>query len=225
MPTSPSPEGAIEPNEPRMGLAEDIDFVGRLLDDYATGVTDTIAMMHVAANDPADRGVPPEMQVGIVNADGWVTWRMIPSTLTAPDVEAVEREFTAEFPPLFRAYLLARHHLFDQVQSRRHDQLIFMTDVPSRRPLRRLRDELRAWQPLIAADYIPFAEWGDAWGPMCFDGQHRAADGDCPIVWMDHERLIPLGPDRCRIRSAVQPWVQPLYDSFREMLSDIFIGA
>lgn len=206
-----------------MGLAEDIAFVGRVIDEYAASVADPAVLMQVAADDPDQgKGVPPEMQAGEVDDEGWVEWKVIPSTLIEADVVAVEREFSVEFPPLFRAYLLARHHLFDQVRSRQYDQLIFMTGIPSRRPLRSLRDELRAWQPLTAAGFVPFAEWGDAWGPMCFDVAHRTADGDCPVVWMDHEGLVPLGPERFRVRTEVEPWVQSLYGSFREMLADVF---
>ena len=87
--------------------------------------------------------------------------------------------------------------------------------------MRKLRKEIRAWHPLLAAGFVPFAEWGDCWGPMCFDSHRRAADGDCPVVWIDHERLIPLGPAMGE-RQAVLPWVQPLYDSCREFLDDVF---
>src|SRR5262249_54711272 len=91
-----------------MALAEDIAFVGSLLDAYAPRASD----MGVASQDPQDAGVPPEMQVGEVNGDGWVEWRMLPSTLSEPDVAKLEEEFAIRFPPLFRAYLLARFHLF-----------------------------------------------------------------------------------------------------------------
>jgi hypothetical protein len=69
-----------------MAVAEDIAFVGQLLDDYAKDAW----RMNFATQDPEDRGVPPEMQVGDVNAEGWVEWRVLPSTLTAADVTAVE---------------------------------------------------------------------------------------------------------------------------------------
>ena len=81
---------------------------------------------------------------------------------------------------------------------------------------------MRAWEPVIAAGYVPFAEWGDGWGPMCFDTERRAADGDCPIVWMDHEVLVPIGEERWRVRKKVLPLAQPLYDSCRELLIDVF---
>ena len=70
--------------------------------------------------------------------------------------------------------------------------------------------------------FIPFAEWGDGWGPMCFDTRRHASDGDCPIVWMDHEILAPLGEQRRRMRKEVLPLAQPLYETFRELLTDVF---
>jgi hypothetical protein len=203
-----------------MSLADDIAHIGALLDAFA----ETHDRTGVAAEDDESAGVPPSMQAGPVNADGWVKWRMLPSTLTEGDVAALEAAFGVAFPPLFRAWLLARFHLFDQVRSARHGQLIFMTAVPSGARLGPLRALLRAWHPLIGAGFAPFAEWGDGWGPMCFDVQQRADDGDCPIVWLDHERLVPLGA-ASRQRAAVVPLAQPLYGSFRELLADVFWGA
>jgi hypothetical protein len=201
-----------------MSVAEDTMFVGQHLDAYA----ERAWRMGVAADNRADAGIPPVMQVGEVNDEGWVEWQVLPSTLTVAEVAAVEGEFGVSFPPLFRAYLLARFHLFDQVQSRRYNQLIWMTDTPAGRPLRPLRQLMLSWQPLTAAGYVPFAQWGDSWGPMCFDTAGRRADGDCPVVWMDHEALVPLGSERCRLREAVAPLAQPLYESCREFLVDVF---
>jgi hypothetical protein len=39
---------------------------------------------------------------------------------------------------------------------------------------------------------------------------------------MDHETLIPLGHENCRRREILVPLVQPLYDSCREFLLDVF---
>lgn len=201
-----------------MTVTDDNEFVGHLLDTYAIDAW----RMGVAAEDPAEAGVPPEMQVGEVNADGWVQWRVLPSTLTDADVETLECEFGVQFPKVFRAYLLSRYHLFNQVRSRRYDQQIFITDTPARKPLGPLRELMQAWRPLIDAAFVPFAQWGDGWGPMCFDRAGRRADSDCPVVWVDHEALISLGPEECRNREAVAPLMQPLYDSCREFLEDVF---
>ena len=204
--------------ETDMAVAQDIAFVGQLIDAYAVDAW----RMSVASEDPKDAGVPPEMQASEVNDEGWVEWRVLPSTLADADVTALENEFGVKFPPLFRAYLLARFQLFDQVKSRRYDQQIFMTDTPSRKPLKLLRDLIKAWRPLVDAGYTPFAQWGDGWGPMCFDSCEREADGECPVVWMDHELLIPLGSDKCGQRESVLPLAQPLYGSCREFLVDVF---
>lgn len=201
-----------------MAVSNDSVFVGQLLDEYAIDAW----RMGVAAEDPADAGVRPAMQLGEVNAEGWVRWGVLPSTLKERDVVALENEFGVQFPPVFRAYLLARFQLFDQVRSRRYDQQIFITDTPEGKPLKPLRELLKAWRPLVDAGFVPFAQWGDGWGPMCFDGLQRRADGECPIVWMDHEALVPLGPEVCRRREVVAPLVQPLFDSCRELLLDVF---
>jgi hypothetical protein len=201
-----------------MAVEDERTFVGQLLDTYAIDAW----RMGVASEDPADAGVPAEMQVGEVNADGWVEWCVMPSTLKDNDVCALENEFGVQFPPLYRAYLLARFQLFDQVRSRRYDQQIFMTDTPAGKPLAPLRELMQAWQSLINAGFVPFAQWGDGWGPMCFDAVQRRIDGECPVVWMDHELLIPLGPEECRQRAEVLPLVQPLYESCREFLLDVF---
>ncbi len=199
-----------------MIFRDQIAFVGKLIDSYA----ETAWRKGVAGDN--DRCVPVEMYAGEVDEDGWVEWRVLPSTLDESDVTGLEKEFGIEFPPLFRAYLLARFHCFDCVRSQKYDQMILLMHTPSRKPLRPLRDFLRAWQPLIDAGLLPFAEWGDGWGPMCFDRLRRGEDGECPIVWLEHELMVPLGPEMCRLRENVGPLIQPLYPSFREFLWDIF---
>lgn len=201
-----------------MSLAEEITFVGNLLDAYSVEAF----KMGVAAKNELSAGVPPAMHAGEVEPSGWVEWKMLPSTLQEADVAALEAEFGVRFPSLFRAYLLARHHLFKQVHSNRFDQLIFMTATPTGKPLKPLRDLLFAWRVLIDSQYVPFAQWGDGWGPMCFDAANLAEDGECPIMWFDHEVLIPLGEAKLRQRAAVLPFAQPLYDNSREFLLDVF---
>jgi hypothetical protein len=200
-----------------MALSDDIDYVQSTLKVYA----ENYHRMSVASVDGSG-GVPPEMFDGDVDNQGWVAWKMLPSTLSLDDVVRLETEFAVEFPPLFRAYLLAGFQLFDQIHSSRYDQLIFNTDVPSNMPLEPIRSLIQAWNPLLSAGYVPFAQWGDGWGPMCFDIEKRRDDRDCPVVWIDHELLIPLGQDECRKRASVLPHVNALYDSYREFFADAF---
>lgn len=201
-----------------MGLAEDREFVGRLLDSYGNSAW----RFGVALEHPADAGVPVDMQIGDVNSDGWVEWAILASTAKIEDLDALEKEFGIDLPVPFRAYLLARLHLFNQVESRRYKQQILLSDTPSTNPLGPLKFLLNAWRPLLDAGYIPFAEWGDSWGPMCFDARQRSSDGDCPIVWFDHEVLFSNGEDSCRNRDWMAAHARPLYESCREFLVDVF---
>lgn len=196
---------------------DDRQFVENLLDQYAVD-----AWRRSVSCEHPERGVPSAMQVGEIDEDGWVEWRILPSTLGEAEVDTLELDFGVKFPPLFRAYLLARFHLFDQVRSRKHDQLVWMSDTPHGRPLMPLRGMISSWSPLIDAGFVPFAQWGDGWGPMCFDTRLSRMDGECPIVWMDHESLAILGPDKCRNRDAVLPLAKVLYPSCREFLTDVF---
>ena len=61
-----------------MAVSEDTALVGLLLDAYAADAW----LTGVAAETPEDGGVPTEMQVGEVDAEGWVRWRILPLTLT-----------------------------------------------------------------------------------------------------------------------------------------------
>ncbi len=200
-----------------MSLTVDIKFVQSALDRFGNNYH----RMGVASTSGLG-GVPPEMFDGEIDAEGWVGWEMLPSTLSQEDIVRLESEFRIDFPPLFRAYLLARFQLFDQIYSAQYDQAIFNVDVPSNNPLGPIRDLINAWIPLLSASYIPFAQWGDGWGPMCFDTENRNDNGDCPIVWMDHELLIPLGEDACRNRQSVLPYVNLLYPSYRDFFEDTF---
>ena len=175
----------------------------------------------VALTKPSGKGVPTEMQVGPVNHEGWVQWKLLKPKITLNDLTKLEAQFDIKFPDYFAAFLLAACHLFDQVNSLKYDQLIFMPDVPSHEPLGPLQSILFNWQPLISASYIPFAEWGDGWGPMCFDTEHWN-NRDCPIVWMEHEKLAPLDEAACRNRKIIDSFAQPLYQNTREFIQDVF---
>jgi hypothetical protein len=202
-----------------MGLAEDITEIGQMIDAFDA----RYPACHVVVDEPGREHPPLDMRAERLSSPDWVACKVLHSALCETDIVAVEREFGVELPPVFRAYLLARFHLHDQVHGRRHNnQLIFWPPVPSRDSLDPLREHLRGWPVLIEAGYIPFAEWGDGWGPMSFDAAGRRPDGDCPVVWMDHELLFRVGVERCRVRANVEPLAQRVYDSCRELINDVF---
>ncbi len=205
------------------GIAmSEIQRIGQLIDRYYSQV-DPIDRCGVASTSPSDHGVPREMWAAPVDSDGWVDWKLLPSTLTNADVSALESEFGVSFPPSFQAYLQARFHCFDQVRSARYDEAILWPAMPAHDPLRALRELLKGWRALISADLIPFAQWGDGYGPMCFDSRRRRPDGDCPILWLDHELIAPMG-QKAALRANLTRLEQPLYDSFVDLLQDVFGG-
>lgn len=203
-----------------MSHADDIARIGQMIDRFAAA-SDPIFLQGGASERPTDHGIPPEMWASDVDREGWVAWRVMPSTLRPADIDQLQSQFSVALPPQFRAYLLARHHCFAQVKSVKYDQLIFFPDLPTRDPLRSLRESLKGWRFLLPTGLIPFAEWGDGWGPMCFDTKKRRDDGDCPILWLDHEQIIPLG-ERVSDGEVLRKFEKPLYASFHDLVEDIF---
>lgn len=168
-------------------------------------------------------GVPTEMFDGEVDHNGEVSWKLLPSVLTASEITALEDEFTITFPSLFRAYLQTASHLFTQFHSREHSHQIMSPPMPANNPLGPLRELILAWKPLTHAGYVPFATWGDGWGPLCFDFETAGTSSKSPpIVWIEHERLLGLGPQHVQERHKVQPLAQHLYRSYRDFLEDTY---
>lgn len=194
--------------------------VGRLTDAYFDAAH-PIRRKGVASRRATDFGVPAEMWAGPVEPSGWVDWKLLPSSLTDLDVARLEAIYGVAFPPSFEAYLLARFHCFRQFKSAKYQRTLSLPDLPSRDPFRSLRALLEGWRMLSRLELIPFAVWGDGWGPMCFDTRRRDAFGECPIVWLDHEKLLPFH-ERGATRDELAPLEQPLYPSFGELLLDVF---
>ena len=204
-------------------LAPLISEVSARIDAFAAGAH-PIQMSDVAAEDGSDRGVPRAMWDGPVDDEGWVRWKVLPADVSAADLAALEAQFAVRFPPIWAAYLRARCHCFDQVKSERHGgQLVGLPAAPAGRALEAQTSLLKVNTPLERAGFVPIAVWGDGWGPACFDATRRGADGDCPVVWFDHELLVGLSrAGRLGDRAAVEPLAQPLYGCVRDLLKDLF---
>jgi hypothetical protein len=67
--------------------------------------------------------------------------------------------------------------------------------------------------------FVAFGQWGDGWGPLCLDVTQPRADGDCPIVWLDHELLWNGEP---MSRARLEVLARPVYESFRAFVEDVF---
>jgi hypothetical protein len=195
---------------------EDARFISECLDAYAAA----IGLIHVAKAppySPLEGGAPPAMWDDDVGPDGWVSWRMLPSTVTEDEIRALERTAEAEFPPLYRAFLTARFVMDLDVPGVR------LPALPSDAPLARVSAHIEAWSPLHRAGYIAFADDDNDTGPLCFDVRASRSGGDCPIVLFDHEQLVALGQPQLAERALVAPHALPYFDSFRHLLIRGFV--
>lgn len=61
-------------------------------------------------------------------------------------------------------------------------------------------------------------------GALCLDLGARTAEGDAPVVWIEHEALFELGEPAWGDRAAVARLARPLYPSFEALLDDV-VGA
>ncbi|MFY0564748.1 SMI1/KNR4 family protein [Archangium lansingense] len=195
---------------------EDRRFIENLIADYtATGM-----MMGVAKEpdaDPEDGGVPQAMWAEEVDPEGWVSWKPLPSTVTEAEVRALEKQFGAEFPPLFRAFLTTRF-VMDLGGGG-----VRLPALPSDAPLGELQSMLEAWSPLHEAGYLAFAHDTNDAGPLCFDTQRRREDGDCPVVLIDHELAGDIVHGEPPFREKLEQIAQPAFESFRDLLTRAFL--
>jgi hypothetical protein len=160
---------------------------------------------------PEKCGVPPAMWDEPVRPDGWVLWRMLPSTVTEQQVRELEQLVNAEFPPLFRAFLTARFIM------ELGTPWVRLPALPSDAPLRDVRRMIRACAPLHEAGYVAFANDTNDTGPVCFDVVQRLPDGDCPVVLFDHDVLGHHHADLGR-RAAIAPLARSYFASFRHVV-------
>ena len=201
-----------------MTTASTIDGVGRWLEtQYAKSFSTALSLEPLL--DPEDFGVPPEMRDGEVDAEGNVRWKLVPGTLGEHALSDVEAR-TGKLPPALVAWLVARHHLFQQATTS-SGRLLSLPAAPTHAPLRELEQLLEDWEPLIEAKWLPIGDYDGGAGPLCLDLAARTSSGDAPVVWFDHEELHSLDDDQLSDRRAVAPLARPLYESFEALLADI----
>jgi hypothetical protein len=139
---------------------------------------------------------PPEMWAGERNADGWRPWRLVPSTVTDSELNALQAEHGLPYQPVYRAFLKCAHFV---------DLAAFGLDFERHLPgewagaLRHLYFESFYPERIIRSGLLPFGSerLSDA-GLVCFDTNHRGQADDSPVVIWDHEwvdtdkEVVPL---------------------------------
>lgn len=130
--------------------------------------------------------LPEEMlDPSIPPSNDWIGWKPIQSTVSDADLDALEGETRLKFPPVYRDFLKYLHFVeLDSVgfTFERHLSLDWKETLR--------KTYFNGWprERILDVGLIPFGEESqmDA-GPTCFDTRHRLPDGDCPVVFWDHE--------------------------------------
>ncbi|MFT3685185.1 MAG: SMI1/KNR4 family protein [Phycisphaerales bacterium] len=139
----------------------------------------------------------------IAVSSDWKGWKPIPSTVTDLELDELEHQARTKLPPLYRDFLKYQH--FVDLTER---GVRFESHLPDRWHERLRKYWFQAWLPerVIGIGLIPFGSetFMDA-GPVCFDTRTRLSDGDCPVVFWDHDNV------------KTPREVQPLFSSSRAM--------
>ncbi len=196
--------------------------IGRWLDAFFSKAA-PLKLGYRKSQPSDDDGVPEDMVVGPAE-EKWgdselVEWRMLPSRVTEAQVRELEAALPAPFPPLFRAYLTARHLLHSEFRVRGHS--VTLPVLPSEQPLADLHELLGRWRPLLRAGYIPLGDYDAGGGPLCADTSAPAGEGDHALCFFDHDALFALGEEAWAVRERVAPLARPLWPSFEQLLREL----
>lgn len=150
-----------------------------------------------------DSSIPP--------SHGWVGWRPIPSTVLDGDLDLLERETGLAFPPLYRDFLKYQHFVGLTETGVRFEPHL---SHDWRETLRNAYFNSWPRDRILDVGLLPFGDEAhmDA-GPVCFDTRHRAGDGDCPVVFWDHEWV------------GTKKEVQPMFSSCYKMFECLSLVA
>lgn len=150
-----------------------------------------------------DPELPPAMaDASRPEDDGWRPWKAVASTVTETDLDRLEGILQLRFPPSYRAFLQYRHFYALTEGGVRFERHVIGRWEDT------LLDLYESWDPerIVGIGLIPFGSetFMDA-GPVCFDTRRRQQDGECPVVFWDHEWI------------GRENEVQPMFSSSRKM--------
>lgn len=166
-----------------------------------------------------DSGVPADMENSEPDHEGYVEWKLLPSSLGLGDLEELEGKYGIQWPSLYKAFLTTYFHLINEVRG--PDYSVLLPEQPSDKPLYEVEFLLRSWEQLLVCGYIPFSLYNDGWGPICFDTMDLGGEEDYPVVWFDHEEVFALENDAIS-RSALEPLAKKLQPNFRAFIDSVF---
>jgi SMI1-KNR4 cell-wall len=130
--------------------------------------------------------LPEEMRdTSIQPSRDWKGWKPVASSVTDLQLDSLEHETKLTFPPVYREFLKYLHFIdltergvrFEKHRSDSWQQVL-------------RKAYFKSWprEQILDVGLLPFGSeaFMDA-GPVCFDTRSRMANGDCPVVFWDHE--------------------------------------
>jgi hypothetical protein len=169
------------------------------------------------ANLNTTEAVPIELDDGMDDSP-WAIQKWKPAAIRteSPALDELYRSLPVRFPPLYEQLVLSYRWLEVELNG----FLSFCANPPG--------PSLDALMSKITADavfvhvlfplgLIPFGKADDGcYDPICFDTNRRGADGDCPIVRLEHEAIL------CGLRIG-ESW--EIADSFRSLVKSVIETA
>jgi hypothetical protein len=156
--------------------------------------------------------LPPEMDAGFDDSP-WALQRWRPAVVAtdAALMQPLYEKLPGRFPPLYEKLILSYRWLEIDL-----GDVIRLLANPPGLTLSGLGAEIAA-DPVIVdvlfpLGFIPFGKASDSYDPICFDAKRAAADGDCPIIRIEHEAVL------CH---SVIGERQQIADSFRGLVEKV----
>ncbi len=142
--------------------------------------------------------------------DDWLAWQPIASTVTDQDIDDLQSHFRGDLPRSYVEFL--KHvHFYELTECG-----VGFEDHIVGRWKKHLTDLYNTYQQHFpdGSHLVPFGHetFMDA-GPVCFDFKNRHPDGDCPIVFWDHEWV------------NTDQEVRPLFSSVERMFKSLLFVA
>ncbi len=162
------------------------------------------------------------------------------STVTEKEIEELEEEYQIKLPSLFRTYLMTYSYEFTRLlgvvlcnYGELNEQWIEILNIPEKAPMSGLKNYLDGIrgvgeelfgnkETFLSKGYIPFGDWGAAWGPVCFNTNSKANseneedESTWSIVWFDHEEWFD--------GNEIDDLAIPAAPGFKDILEWYFCG-
>lgn len=162
------------------------------------------------------------MERTLLNKSGLYNWKAIPSRVKISDIKKLEKKIEHLFPPLYKDFLMHQHYIRLAEEGVR-----FPEHTPYNWYKTLLNLYFNSWIPerIIGVGLIPFGaeSFWDA-GPVCFDTRKQMGDGDCPVVFWDHE-CIGSEKEIHTIFSSSQKMFQCLQFAASKEINFFYINA